>query len=93
MFNRRWIEGEFNSHIIEFENQELMIYMMSLYERSPNASALYITVTSGAVEGTGSSGSRQYIVFPSREHDKVIVDNTVNKRRTNLFKTAFIFYL
>ena len=30
MFNRGWIEGEFNSHIIEFGIEELMIQMMLL---------------------------------------------------------------
>ena len=30
MFNRGGIEGEFNSHIIGSEIEELMIYMMSL---------------------------------------------------------------
>ena len=30
MFNRGWIEDEFNSHKIESVCEELMIYMMSL---------------------------------------------------------------
>ena len=30
MFNRGWIEDEFNSHRIESACEELMIYMMKL---------------------------------------------------------------
>ena len=30
MFNWGWIEDEFNSHIIESESEELMIYIMEL---------------------------------------------------------------
>ena len=30
MFNRRWIEDEFNSHIIKSVGEELMMYMMRM---------------------------------------------------------------
>ena len=37
MFNRGWIEGEFNSHIIESGSEELMIYITELdYEVKMN---------------------------------------------------------
>ena len=36
MFNRGWIEGEFNSHIIEADSEVLMIYMIELDDDDMN---------------------------------------------------------
>ena len=36
MFNRGWIEDEFNSHRIRSGNEELMIYMMELDDTDIN---------------------------------------------------------